>query len=307
MKSTEWGLAFAPPNDENPLEDALGDALRQYGMKLIKPDAVEFSSALPESHRKNEKAYHVKAFRGSKEGYLFFLSTGILFGFKKPLAFFPLEAIESISYTSVLQRTFNLNIVYKEEGKEESEEVEFSMIGVEDHTGINDYVQRHGLHDASLAVARRAKMGKSKDKSSQQNAEGDEEEDGRTELEKVEQQLQDEEDEMEEDYDPDEDDDGTGSESEDDYKEGKGRDLVGEELGSEAEDVSDEDEEEDEDVEMSTPGGEEQQEGEVCDVTTSKDDDERKAHNAAANARNNPRPVTVRPKGEPDPEDEDQL
>lgn len=32
------------------------------------PDEAEFVAAVPESHRKSEKAYHVKAFRGSKDG-----------------------------------------------------------------------------------------------------------------------------------------------------------------------------------------------------------------------------------------------
>ena len=36
--------------------------------KVVCPDEKEFVSATPESHRKEEKAYHVKAFRGSKEG-----------------------------------------------------------------------------------------------------------------------------------------------------------------------------------------------------------------------------------------------
>lgn len=36
--------------------------------KVIRPDEREFVSAMPEAHRKGEKAYHVKAFRGSKEG-----------------------------------------------------------------------------------------------------------------------------------------------------------------------------------------------------------------------------------------------
>ena len=35
---------------------------------VIRPDEREFVSAMPEAHRKGEKAYHVKAFRGSKEG-----------------------------------------------------------------------------------------------------------------------------------------------------------------------------------------------------------------------------------------------
>lgn len=35
---------------------------------VVRPDEREFVSATPEAHRKGEKAYHVKAFRGSKEG-----------------------------------------------------------------------------------------------------------------------------------------------------------------------------------------------------------------------------------------------
>lgn len=36
--------------------------------QVVRPDENEFVSAMPEAHRKGEKAYHVKAFRGSKEG-----------------------------------------------------------------------------------------------------------------------------------------------------------------------------------------------------------------------------------------------
>lgn len=36
--------------------------------KVIRPDDREFVSATPEAHRKGEKAYHVKAHRGSKDG-----------------------------------------------------------------------------------------------------------------------------------------------------------------------------------------------------------------------------------------------
>ena len=44
----------------------LNDNLSQT--KVKSPDEREFASATPEAHRKGEKAYHVKAFRGSKEG-----------------------------------------------------------------------------------------------------------------------------------------------------------------------------------------------------------------------------------------------
>lgn len=43
---------------------------RHTGMRkgLVEPSEDEFTSAVPESHRKGEKAYHVKAFRGTKDG-----------------------------------------------------------------------------------------------------------------------------------------------------------------------------------------------------------------------------------------------
>ena len=48
------------------------------GAKVSEPSTTEFSSQLPQAVRKGETAYHVKAFRGAKEGYLFLLSTSIL-------------------------------------------------------------------------------------------------------------------------------------------------------------------------------------------------------------------------------------
>ena len=48
---------------ESAVEYAIGS-----GLKVTYPDEAEFVSATPEPHRKGEKAYHVKAFRGSKDG-----------------------------------------------------------------------------------------------------------------------------------------------------------------------------------------------------------------------------------------------
>lgn len=130
------------------------------------------------------------------------------------------------------------------------------MLDQQDFAGIDAYVRNHQLQDASLADARRAKKaGKAKTA----EANGDED-DGRTELEKAEAELEDEEDELEEDYDPDEEGSDSGSESgsdEGEYKKGKGRNLIAEELGSEAEDVSASEEEEDEGEEE--PDGDELQ------------------------------------------------
>ena len=61
-------LKAAAPGPENVLEDALNFVLKASEKKLILPNEKEFASALRESHRKNDIAYHVKAFRGSKEG-----------------------------------------------------------------------------------------------------------------------------------------------------------------------------------------------------------------------------------------------
>ena len=235
--------------------------------KVINPDEREFASATPEAHRKGEKAYHVKAFRGSKEGYLFFLSTGFLFGFKKPLVFFAFENIESVSYTSILQRTFNLNVVARPTTSDETQEIEFSMIDQADFAGIDGYIKKHGLQDARLAEARRAKRynvnnggvkaeNGDADGNNLEAAAGEGEE---SELQKAERELDDQEDEEEEDYDPGNESDSGGSgsssdedddddeEEEEEEEEGEGeedddgeKDIIADELGSAAEDVPEE-------------------------------------------------------------------
>ena len=256
-------LAKIAPGPNDVLENALNHILQKTGLKLTLPTEDEFASAIRESHRKNDIAYHVKAFRGSKEGYLFLLDNGIFFGFKKPLSFFPFSEIESISYTSVLQRTFNLNITIRPSADTETQEIEYSMLDQQDFAGIDAYVKNHQLQDASLADARRAQKAGKKSRATETNGEGDAGANGRTELEKAQQEMEDEEDEMEEDYDPEEEDDddsGSGSESgEDEYTRGKGRNLISEELGSEAEDVSasEEDNGDDEDDEEAEPEDEE--------------------------------------------------
>jgi hypothetical protein len=252
---------------ENVVRRVLNDNLPQ--VRVVRPDAQEFVSAMPEAHRKGEKAYHVKAFRGSKEGmsrlicerwreywtnlclvgYLFFLSTGIFFGFKKPLLFFSFETVESISYTSVLQRTFNLNVTARAIGSDETQEFEFSMIDQADYSGIYTYIKTHGLQDASLAEARRAKQYNINGVKTEENADGDAQGADESELQKAQRELEDQEDEEEEDYDPgsEGDSDGSGSSSEEDDDSAQEDDdddeedgnLVANELGSEAEDVPD--------------------------------------------------------------------
>ncbi|KAJ5894340.1 hypothetical protein N7495_006031 [Penicillium taxi] len=221
--------------------------------QVIRPDPNEFASSTPEAHRKGEKAYHVKAFRGSKEGYLFLLSTGILFAFKKPLLFFSFDTIESVSYTSVLQRTFNLNIVARPRNgtEEDNMEFEFSMVDQENFDGIDTYIRRHGLQDSSLADARRAKVYNVNNNKSQ-GIDGTDEApvEEESELQKAHLELEDEEEEDEEDYDPgsDAESEGSGSSSEEDSDEEEmadadqdddgDDDLIQQELGIEAEDIA---------------------------------------------------------------------
>ena len=74
------------------------------------------------------------------------------------LFFFTFAAVASISYTSVLQRTFNL-VVTALPAADSTEAVdhEFSMIDQADFAGIDAYVKRHGLNDESMAAQRKAK------------------------------------------------------------------------------------------------------------------------------------------------------
>ena len=218
----------------------LNEALKPYKKRVVEPDKKEFASQVVQAHRKGKPAYHIKAFRGSKDGFLFLLPNGIFWGFKKPLEFFSFDAVDSVSYTSVLQRTFNLNIAARATADAEPQEFEFSMIDQADFAGIDDYVKRHELHDASMAEQRRAKKlnvnGVKGEEAKQED--GDQEE---GELEKAAREAEDLEDEEEDDenFDPgsEGESEGSGSDSEDeDENEGRaGSNLVDEELESEDE------------------------------------------------------------------------
>lgn len=178
--------------------------------------------------------------------------------------FFSFENVESVSYTSVLQRTFNLNIAARPLNGSDVHEFEFSMIDQADYAGIDAYVKKHSLQDASLAKDRRAKKlninpvrggdgqedgGAAAGGGAGGGDGGDGGEEDESELRKAERELEDREDAEEEDYDPgsDAESEGSGesSDEEENYQEEEGgdlgqpegADLVKEELGSEAEDV----------------------------------------------------------------------
>ena len=46
----------------------VNEALEGIGKRIVRPDVGEFVSQTSQPHKKGEKAVHVKAFRGSKDG-----------------------------------------------------------------------------------------------------------------------------------------------------------------------------------------------------------------------------------------------
>ncbi|KAI4242254.1 MAG: hypothetical protein L6R40_004125 [Gallowayella cf. fulva] len=246
--------------------------------KVIEPNEKDFASTIAQAHRKGEKAVHVKAFRGSKDGmrvshrwhqtpspnlthpgFLFFLPTGIIFAFKKPILYYPFHTIASISYTSVLQRTFNLNLnVYSSsppnttnnDDANETQEIEFSMLDQADFAGIDAYIKRRGLQDASMAEQRRAQKYNINGVKGQADAADQDDGGGEEgELQKAAREaeaLDDEDEEDDENFDPgsEGESEGSGSDEEEEEEGGEGneqdgeRDIVEDELGSEAGDVS---------------------------------------------------------------------
>ena len=236
------GLTTSQPGEtcRTLLITILNEALKPYKKRVKEPDKQEFASQVVQAHRKGEPAYHIKAFRGSKDGFIFLLPNGIFWGFKKPLEFFSFDTVDSVSYTSVLQRTFNLNIAARAAPDAEPHEFEFSMIDQADFAGIDDYVKRHELQDASMAEQRRAKKLNVNGLKGEDAKQEDVDQEG--ELEKATREAEDLEDEEEDDenFDPgsEGESEGSGSDSEEDDDEHEGRagsNLIDEELGSEAE------------------------------------------------------------------------
>ncbi|KAJ5736759.1 Histone chaperone [Penicillium malachiteum] len=212
--------------------------------KVDRPQTSKFVSFFTEAQHKGEKSYHVKGNRGSKDGYLFFLSTGVLFAFKKPLLFFPTDRIASFAIPQVVSRSFTLILRTKpRNGTEEGQtEFEFTMIHVEEDPKIRKYFERwvrevkfdqkdvEKEHRAKEQIANGTKKGKKRNASSNAKADAKEEE---SELQKAFRDYENQEDDDEsdeEDYDP-------GNEGE---SEGSGP-------SSDEEDDDDDEEEEDDD------------------------------------------------------------
>jgi len=234
-------VSFREPTENDTyelyIERALNSALASTSHQVISPSSSDFESKSQQGRRKGERLWHVKAHRGSKEGYLYFLKTGILWGFKKPVFWLSFDRCRSVSYTSVLQRTFNMVVTAIVEsvengraGAETEEEIEFGMIDQVDFEGIDAYIKRHGLNDASLAEGRKAKkynVNATAASGVGAGDIGDEGEEGggpKMDAQSLEKALQDAEDEEEEDYEVSGgESEGSGSDSEEE-EEGEDRD-----------------------------------------------------------------------------------
>ncbi|PHH60704.1 hypothetical protein CDD81_1322 [Ophiocordyceps australis] len=261
---------------------ALEKRLQAVGndIKMVSADPNKFHSVIRQAHRPNEKAVHVSAFRGSKDGSLFFLENGILWGFKKPLIFIPVDRIVAVSYTNILQITFNIVIEVLTGETDATEEIEFGMLDQQDYGGVDNYVKLNHLQDGSMAEQRKGKMQLAENRVSKKDDVNDangHDQNGLTELERAQaeaqQQLPDDEDEDEEDYDP-------GSEGE---SEGSGD-------SSDDEDNEDENDEDDGDDE---PGeAEEEEEVEEDQIKQEIRQEESKSIKQEARA---PKPVSQMP------------
>lgn len=129
-----------------------------------------------------EDKSHVLAYLKAKDGFLFFLPTGILFGFKKPTLFFPINSLASTVITNITQRTFDLTLTLKpncqvlgsagfrttKEG--DNDTVQFSMIEQSEYGGIEAYSKKIGVNDNSMAEERKAVVTKTEEDQEDQDS-----------------------------------------------------------------------------------------------------------------------------------------
>lgn len=97
----------------------------------------------------------VVAYMGAKDGLLYLLEDFLFYGFRKPLKLLLIAEIESISFTLVTSRTFNIVVQLLDETVHEFEQISHAF-----YDRFQEYITRHGLSDQSLAAERKAKKQK---------------------------------------------------------------------------------------------------------------------------------------------------
>lgn len=93
--------------------------------------------------------FMIQAYKGSKEGYLYFLPDHVIFGFRKPILIFDSVDIESITYSSITRLTFNVSLGVNTNGKTDT--FEFSMIDQKEFETIDKYNKMKNFSDKSMA------------------------------------------------------------------------------------------------------------------------------------------------------------
>lgn len=180
---------------------------------LTQPNKDYFrSTGVSSSTGKVEDRSHVVAYLKAKDGFLFFLPTGILFGFKKPTLFFPIAHLASNVITNITQRTFDLTLTLKpgchvlgtagfrttKEGDDNT--VQFSMIEQSEYGGIEAYAMKLEINNQSMAEERKAVSKKSEDNYSEDDEQSDLK--GKGKVTTTEQENEEDSEENDEDFEP---------------------------------------------------------------------------------------------------------
>lgn len=140
-------------------EDVLKDKLQQLMVKtgnanldtLLSKQLQMCGFDLELPFAKNGAGFVVEAYKGSKEGMLYFLPQHLMFGFKKPVVLIGAGDVDSIAYASITRNTFLLVVVTAQGVKHE-----FGMIDQDEYERIDAYVKRRDVADQSMSEERKA-------------------------------------------------------------------------------------------------------------------------------------------------------
>ncbi|WBW72569.1 histone H3.3 H4 heterotetramer chaperone Rtt106 [Schizosaccharomyces osmophilus] len=166
--------------------DIFRDFFEYVGISIVAPSQEEFVCPVAQTGD-NGVSYGVEANYKNKDGYLYFLKKGVLWGFRKPMLFIDTSDIQNFYYSNVLQRTFSINFEVR------NTILSFDMIDQSVFQALNEYATTHGLMDTSLAEEKAAPPTKNPTTSYLQEADEDEDngsDDNYSDTKEVEEQEQ---------------------------------------------------------------------------------------------------------------------